>query len=96
MLSPSVNREKPEYEKRRKITENALRIGEDGIVKNCDGEKLKRIYALEFSAALWDDPTLRNPCNDPMLAYNVAITANELAEYGKARQYFKVASVEEE
>ena len=96
MLSPSVNKENEDYPKRRSITEEALRIWEAGIVKNCDGEKLKSIYSIEFWTALWDDPTLKNPCNNPMLAYNVAITASELSEYSKARQYFKVASVEEE
>jgi hypothetical protein len=95
LLSPTVNKDKENYLERKKITETALRIGEEGIMKNCNIDQLNRIYALDFSNTLWDDASLKNPCSDPMLAYNVAITANELEEYSKARQYFKIASVEE-
>jgi hypothetical protein len=95
LLSPNINTEKNGYKEKILITQAALRIGEKGIIENCNKEKLKEIYTKDFSHELWENQELKNPCIDPMLAYNVAITANELGEYTKARQYFKVASVEE-
>lgn len=95
ILSPSVNTDREDYEKRRSITLEALRIWENGIWRNCNQEKLKKIYSSEIGSDLWNNQLLKNPCNNSMLAYNVAITANELWEYKKAQQYFKVASLEE-
>ncbi|GAB0175033.1 MAG: hypothetical protein HHAS10_09120 [Candidatus Altimarinota bacterium] len=96
ILSPNVNTDREDYEKRRQVTLEALRIGEKGIQENCNQEKLQKIYSSEIGRELWNNSELKNPCNDSMLAYNVAITANELGEYSKAEQYFKVASLEED
>lgn len=96
LLSPNINPEKESTEVQKKIIEKALEIGEKWMKNICNQSQLEAIYALEFSSALWDNPSLKNPCRDASLPYNVAITANELGSYEKAKQYFKVASVQEE
>ena len=67
-----------------------------GIEANCDEGKLSMIYTYEFGSELWENSRLKNPCNNPMLAYNVAITANELSFFKIAEKYFKVASMQED
>ena len=96
LLSPNLNPEKKDYEERRKIAMKALEIWERWIQSNCNAWLLKRIFELDFSPELWENSELKNPCNDSMLAYNVAITANELGKYDIAKNYFKAASVQEE
>jgi hypothetical protein len=94
ILSPNVNPDKADYEKNKKITEQALLIWEKGIANLCDTDKLTRIKKESFGKKLWENNELKNPCLDSMIAYNAAYTASELGEQEKAEYYYKIASLQ--
>ncbi len=92
VLSPILNADKPSYEADKKISTEALRIWESGMKLLCDQGRVEQILKNDFWNTLWNNPTLKNPCKDSMLPYNMAYTSSELWEIDSAEWYYKIAS----
>lgn len=93
LLSPSVDKERADYEANKKISEAALLIGQKGMERNCDQEKIKEIQKRELAKDLWDDIHLRDPCRDGMLPYYSAYVAANIGKPDLAESYYKLASM---
>lgn len=78
LLAPNPDKEREDYEKNLALAKEAKIIGEKGIQKLCDGEKIQRIQASEISRTLWDTQSLKNPCLDGMLPYYMATVVDRL------------------
>jgi hypothetical protein len=95
LLAPEI-REDDTSESKKELNRLALKIGETGIKKNCDQQKIEKIREKDFENSLWNDISLRNPCEDGMLPYYTAYVANELKERDKASSYYKIASMNDD
>ena len=93
ILSPILSKEKPSYIEERKLSESALEIGKKWIQMTCDQNKIKLILKEEASKKLWDNESLKDPCEDGILPYNIAYTASELSHTDDAESYYKIASM---
>ncbi len=96
LLLPDVNEryETLSKEEAKRHVEEALSLGKKGISKNCDMPKLEKIRAEYNLQKLFNDPAVRNPCNDPMIPYYLAYTSywnNNNPE--EASYWYKVAGV---
>jgi hypothetical protein len=92
ILTPTLKDEKQNTEKDNAIIREAIRLGERGIKKDCDSEKVSRIRSMPYGPTLWEDETLRDPCRDDMLAYNLAYTYSTAGDAKKAKEYYMIAS----
>lgn len=92
VLSPSLDSDKPDYEKKQAIAREALILGEKGMKILCNQSKWELIAKRDFGKSLWEDQSISEPCSDSMIAYNVANVAGTLSELKKAELYYKIAS----
>jgi hypothetical protein len=92
ILTPTLKDEKKDSEKDTAIIREAIRLGERGIEKDCDKEKISRIRTMPYGPALWEDLTIRDPCRDEMLAYNLAYSYSVVGDAERAKEYYMIAS----
>ncbi len=93
LLSPILNTEKPNYIEEKGISQAALEIWKKWIQMTCDQKKIQAIIHEDASKKLWDNLSLKDPCENGMLPYNLAYTASELSDTDTAESYYKVASM---
>ncbi len=93
LLSPSLDVDKPDYEKSKHIAEESLKLGIKGIEKTCDMKKIGVIHTKEMNTTLWNEEDIQNPCNDGMLPYYIAYVASNLWDTKEAEEYYKIASM---
>ena len=76
---------------------NAIALGDIGLTRLCDMNKIEQIKKTEISEALWSDKSLKNPCASGMLPYYLAFTTYQMGENkAKASEYYKIASMNDD
>lgn len=97
LLTPTVNPESINFMTGNiDIGKRALEIGEKGMLKNCDPQKIASIITLGISGKPWEKTELKNSCTTGELPYQTAYLADQLGAREKAYQYYTIASTHDD
>ncbi|MDD2916903.1 MAG: hypothetical protein PHH70_03625 [Candidatus Gracilibacteria bacterium] len=95
LLLPSYNERYEQLSKDeiQKNTDQAIKLGMKGIVKNCDPQKVEKAKNEFNLSKLWTDESYKNACKDPMIPYYLAyIYYWNLHDGAKSSEYYRLAS----